>query len=72
MYELFEEVDGKDCGEPSFTLLEWWDSIENLPAHMATPHVKAILPKVMDLLGTEPDIKKVQVTRHVTNYLSMH
>ncbi len=57
MYELFEEVDGEG-GEPQFTLLEWWKSAEDIAKHMEAPHVKASFPKMKDLLGARPEIKK--------------
>jgi quinol monooxygenase YgiN len=58
-YELYRRT-----GDPTdFVFVEEWESDAALDAHMETPHVRAALAKVPELLAQPPDIRRYRRVR---------
>lgn len=55
-YELFQDV--KDSG--IFTMLEEWETMEDLQAHMAADHFKSAIEATKDYVASEGDIHLYQ------------
>jgi len=51
-YDLHQSNEHKSC----FLFLENWESKELLDKHLATPHLKAFIAKIDDLLAEPPQI----------------
>ncbi|MCR9197557.1 MAG: antibiotic biosynthesis monooxygenase [Planctomycetaceae bacterium] len=46
--DLTTDVDNQHCDEHRVTIIEKWESLEHLKAHLVAPHMLAYRPKVAD------------------------
>ena len=62
-YSLFVSASEPDV----FTTIERWESAGHLEAHMATPHVQALLAAAGDLVAEAPVITSYDVASSTTS-----